>query len=125
MTDNNNNNNTNKMPIQPIVVCPLCYVLECEHGMWYVGITLNLNQRLAQHQVGIGARWTRLHRPLCVYKVISPAAEETERQETLRLMLSKGWQNVRGGPWCRPDMNAPPAALLELQQQQGPPGDAD
>ena len=120
MTDNNKNTT---MPIQPIVVCPLVYVLECEHGKWYVGITLNLNQRLAQHVAGTGARWTRLHRPLRVYKVISPAAEETERQETLRLMLQKGWENVRGGPWCRPEMNAPPAALLELQQQ--PQGDDD
>ena len=106
------------MPIQPILVCPLVYVLELEHSKWYVGITLNLNQRLAQHSAGHGARWTRLHRPLRVYKVISPAAEETERQETLRLMLSKGWEHVRGGPWCRIEMNAPPAALLELQQQQ-------
>lgn len=36
-----------------------CYILECADGTYYVGSTVNLEQRLLQHQGGTGAAYTR------------------------------------------------------------------
>ncbi|MDI6740790.1 MAG: GIY-YIG nuclease family protein, partial [Candidatus Edwardsbacteria bacterium] len=41
-----------------------CYILECADGSYYTGSTKNLERRLAQHQRGEGANFTRKHRPI-------------------------------------------------------------
>ncbi|MWB99918.1 GIY-YIG nuclease family protein [Agromyces seonyuensis] len=41
----------------------LC-ILECADGSFYVGSTIDLERRLAQHQRGEGAAYTRRRRPL-------------------------------------------------------------
>ncbi len=40
------------------------YILECANGMYYTGSTKYLERRLAQHQVGEGANFTRKHLPV-------------------------------------------------------------
>ena len=40
------------------------YILLCSNGMYYTGSTKNLNRRLAQHQNGEGANFTRKHLPV-------------------------------------------------------------
>ena len=35
------------------------YLLECENGTYYAGITTDLERRFAEHVFGIGARYTR------------------------------------------------------------------
>lgn len=40
------------------------YILECVDGSYYVGSTKNLELRLAQHQEGIGARYTARRLPV-------------------------------------------------------------
>ncbi len=42
------------------------YLLECENGSYYAGITTNLERRFAEHVFGIGARYTRANPPLRV-----------------------------------------------------------
>lgn len=42
------------------------YLLECENGSYYAGITTDLERRFAQHVFGIGARYTRANPPLRV-----------------------------------------------------------
>lgn len=42
------------------------YLLECEGGHYYSGITTNLEARFRAHQAGIGAKYTRANRPLCI-----------------------------------------------------------
>ena len=37
------------------------YILECADGSFYVGSTRNLDGRLEQHQLGMGAAYTRRH----------------------------------------------------------------
>ena len=88
----------------------LLYVLELEHGKFYVGVTQNLNIRYYQHYSGFGAKWTRLHKPVRILQVM-PGGEAKEREVTLKLMREHGWENVRGGPWCKVDMKRPPEAL--------------
>ena len=40
------------------------YILECSNGQFYTGSTKNLNRRLAQHQAGEGANFTKKHLPV-------------------------------------------------------------
>ena len=38
------------------------YILECNDGSYYVGSTMNLERRVAQHDAGLGATYTRTRR---------------------------------------------------------------
>ncbi|HSV40208.1 MAG TPA: GIY-YIG nuclease family protein [Nocardioidaceae bacterium] len=40
------------------------YILECSDGSFYVGSTVNLENRIAQHNRGEGARYTARRRPV-------------------------------------------------------------
>jgi len=40
------------------------YILRCSDGSYYVGSTHNLEKRLAEHQRGDGAAYTRGRRPI-------------------------------------------------------------
>ncbi|AKU14791.1 GIY-YIG nuclease family protein [Luteipulveratus mongoliensis] len=40
------------------------YILQCSDGSYYVGSTQDLDRRLAQHQMGEGAAYTRWRRPV-------------------------------------------------------------
>ena len=40
------------------------YILECADGSYYVGSTKNLEQRLFQHQEGVGAKYTSRRLPV-------------------------------------------------------------
>ncbi len=40
------------------------YILRCSDGSYYVGSTVDLTRRLAQHQSGVGAAYTRSRRPV-------------------------------------------------------------
>jgi putative endonuclease len=43
---------------------PYMYMLSCADGTTYVGSTVDLERRLAQHQAGEGAAYTRTRRPV-------------------------------------------------------------
>ena len=38
------------------------YILECNDGSYYVGSTVDLERRVAQHDAGLGATYTRVRR---------------------------------------------------------------
>jgi putative endonuclease len=40
------------------------YLLECIDGSFYTGITNDLEKRLASHNAGLGAKYTRGRRPV-------------------------------------------------------------
>ena len=40
------------------------YILLCSNGLYYTGSTKDLDRRLAQHQSGEGANFTRKHLPV-------------------------------------------------------------
>ena len=42
------------------------YLLECEGGVYYTGIALDVEQRFFQHVFGLGAKFTRTRPPLRV-----------------------------------------------------------
>ncbi|MDP1545128.1 MAG: GIY-YIG nuclease family protein [Anaerolineales bacterium] len=41
-----------------------CYILECADGTYYTGWTTDPERRLAQHNKGTGARYTKTRRPV-------------------------------------------------------------
>ena len=43
---------------------PWVYMLECGDGSFYTGWTTDVTKRLAAHQSGKGARYTRSHPPV-------------------------------------------------------------
>lgn len=42
----------------------IVYILECEDGSLYTGITTDINRRISEHKNGKGAHYTRSHKPL-------------------------------------------------------------
>jgi putative endonuclease len=57
------------MPQRMLRVPWFVYILECADGTLYTGITTHVDSRLACHQSGKGARYTRGRAPLrCVYR---------------------------------------------------------
>ncbi|MDI6739000.1 MAG: GIY-YIG nuclease family protein [Candidatus Edwardsbacteria bacterium] len=43
---------------------PYIYILECRDGSYYTGSTIDLEKRLAQHQQGLGANYTKKRLPV-------------------------------------------------------------
>jgi len=41
-----------------------CYIVECSDGTYYTGWTTDPERRLAQHNRGTGARYTKTRRPV-------------------------------------------------------------
>ena len=93
-----------------IPCCSLVYCLELENGKYYVGTSNQINLRIAAHFEGKGARWTKLHKPVRIHSVCL-GNRDTEKRVTLEIMAKFGWKNVRGGPWCKPNMFYPPSNL--------------
>lgn len=54
--------------LAPPVSAWVLYVLRCQDGTLYCGITNNLVRRLAMHESGKGARYTRGRGPLVLLK---------------------------------------------------------
>ncbi|MFQ5946519.1 MAG: GIY-YIG nuclease family protein [Anaerolineae bacterium] len=62
------------------------YMLRCRDGTLYVGWTVDLNRRLAQHQAGRGSRYTKGRRPVrLVYsEELATQREARQREAALR-----------------------------------------
>jgi putative endonuclease len=58
------------------------YFLECRDGTLYAGWTTDLDARLAEHQKGRGARYTRSRLPVrLVYSEELPSATDARKRE--------------------------------------------
>ena len=82
------------------------YVLECEHGKYYVGSTKNKKMRYYQHFQGkrSGSKWTKQHKPIRVLaehnRIPSRYVLGMESQKTAEYMMKFGVNNVRGAAFC-------------------------
>ncbi len=54
----------------------LCYLLECADGTLYCGITNDLDKRLAAHNAGEGAKYTRGRTPVKLLRA-EPCADKS------------------------------------------------
>lgn len=58
------------------------YILRCADGTLYTGWTNDLDKRLAAHNAGTAAKYTRPRRPVTlVYQEAFPTKEEAMRRE--------------------------------------------
>lgn len=68
------------------------YILECEDGSFYTGITSNLERRLKEHRQGKGGFYTRSFKALDIVH----QEEYPTRQEALRREAQiKSWTRKR------------------------------
>jgi putative endonuclease len=59
-----------------------CYIVECADGTYYTGWTTDPARRENQHNRGVGARYTRTHRPVkLVYKEELPDRSSAMKRE--------------------------------------------
>lgn len=56
------------------------YLLECEGGVYYAGVALDVEQRFFRHVFGLGAKFTRARPPL---RVVA-AREYASKSDALR-----------------------------------------
>jgi putative endonuclease len=61
---------------------PYVYMVRCADGSLYTGWTTDVARRVAQHNAGRGARYTRMHRPVeLVYREEAPDRSTAMRRE--------------------------------------------
>eukprot|EP01049_Picozoa_sp_SAG25_P012263 SAG25_NODE_1631_length_2648_cov_1.562181_3_plen_99_part_00 len=61
------------------------YVLELEHGCYYVGLATagcGVEQRISKHCQSTGAKWPQLHKPIKVIDFYYPATKQLEDDVT-------------------------------------------
>ena len=90
----------------PLVVCPCVYTLKLQGDVAvqfyvYVESCYNLNQSLAQHMSGVGARFTREHKFIEIMSVqlINGDAIAAENERTLEMIAEYRSERVRGGKY--------------------------
>ena len=68
------------------------YILQCSNGQYYVGSTLDIDKRLAEHQNGEGALFTKKHLPveLVYYEAFQKIEEAFQREHQV-----KGWNRKK------------------------------
>jgi len=62
------------------------YVIECESGAWYTGITNDLKRRFEQHAAGKGAKFMRMDKPkrIVATKTYGSKGEAMSQEATLK-----------------------------------------
>lgn len=94
-----------------VTVKLVLYVLELEDDCYYIGISSNLNYRLAQHESGGGSKWVKLHKFKSLLEVRYPVTNGLEDKVTLEYMKKFGYDKVRGGSYSKVSMNREPIVL--------------
>ncbi len=67
------------------------YVLVCEDGSYYTGYTKDIDLRVKQHRIGVGARYTKMHRPkrLVYTEEFSTIREAMKRERKIKQLSHK------------------------------------
>lgn len=86
------------------------YVWQLEDGKYYVGWSENLSRRMDEHILGEGSNWTKKYSPVAIIEIVR-GNKDVEKKKTLEYMKAKGWENVRGGPWCLVEYKAVPSEV--------------
>jgi len=78
------------------------YILECSNGKYYMGSTINLDKRLAEHQSGLGANFTRKNLPV---KLVYVESFERIDLAFLREKQVQGWSRKKKEALFSSDIN--------------------
>jgi hypothetical protein len=84
-----------------------------------LAISDDIPKRMAEHFLGRGSYWTRLHPPIKVLEVV-PGNKELEAAKTIALMCRVGWRRVRGAAWCATELKSMPLPLARVLAQSPP-----
>jgi putative endonuclease len=95
---------------------PYTYILRCSDDSYYVGSTFDLERRLAQHQSGEGAAYTRRRRPVQLVW-----AEEHDRfdEAYAREKQVQGWSRAKREALIRGDYAGLPALSVARSKPVG------
>ena len=93
------------------------YILELENDKYYVGYTENFDSRMISHFGGNGSKWTKLHKPIAVIGV-SRGGKNDEDKKTIDMMIKYGYQNVRGGRYCKCEMLKEPVLVSKTIRER-------
>ena len=68
------------------------YIIRCKNDSLYTGITWSLNKRIKEHNLGIGAIFTRNRRPV---KIVYCEKFRTKKEAAKREKEIKGWRREK------------------------------
>ena len=76
------------------------YILECEDGTFYTGISPDPESRFEKHQQGKGAAYTRAHRPLkiLVTELVGTYSEALKRERQIKKLSKDSKRRFIGDP---------------------------
>ncbi len=84
------------------------YVLKLENDKYYVGQTVNVEERIENHIKGkLSSEWTKINKPIEIIEIIETRFKNLseamflENSITIEFMKKFGWKNVRGGDFCK------------------------
>jgi putative endonuclease len=62
------------------------YIIECLDGFYYTGVTWNINERLEQHKMGKGSKFTATHgfKRLCYVEEFTDLIAARNRESQLK-----------------------------------------
>lgn len=88
-----------RTPIQiltkPSVGAWVCYLLRCADGTYYCGVTNDLDKRLAAHNAGEGAKYTRGRTPVRLAHVEACADRSTALKREMEIkQLTRGEKHL-------------------------------
>jgi predicted GIY-YIG superfamily endonuclease len=76
------------------------YIIECEDGLYYTGMTYDLEKRLEQHKTGQGSKFTAKHKFKCLrykeeyFDITEARNREHQLKDFSRQKKEMLWQNV-------------------------------
>ena len=79
----------------------IIYTLELENGKYYVGVSNNPERRIERHINANGSEWTKLYKPVRIIDTHEKRSQFDEDNTTKQMMLDYGIENVRGGSYCK------------------------
>ena len=68
------------------------YLLRCRNGDFYTGLTTDLDRRLAEHQSGIGGKFTRAVKPVALIYHETFKSQAAARQREVQI---KNWSRSK------------------------------
>jgi len=75
------------------------YVLQLEHGKYYVGESIDPIKAMEEHREGLGPAWTQIHKPIRMLEMMHFKQFDEVDFYTKLHMRTYGIDNVRGGSW--------------------------
>jgi len=91
------------------------YILKLKNNKYYIGKTLNVENRYEQHLNGNGSSWTKKYKPISIIKQIKSTSQFDEDKYVKEYMSKYGIENVRGGTYSSIELDE--VSLFQLQKE--------